>query len=128
MRTIRSIHDDEFIELVLDVIRTPIYIPPESCRVVATTEGSCPHCCFIEIHDHTETYVVKVPLIGVRHRWKSGDRHNLSCEAGIMQEIRRLTDVPIPDVLTYDVSYSNILGHPFILMKTSRKACLQHLV
>lgn len=87
----------------------------DRCWVVDKLEGSfnCAH--IIQFFDGSK-HVIRVPACGTEGRWTADDATAFQSQAQTMMFIKRNTKVPIPEVLGYNASVENELGHPYILM------------
>lgn len=91
----------------------------DRCWVSDTLEGAYNRVFIIKFdvgEDDGRKYVIRVPSCGTKGRWNEHDAIALRSQARTMMFIKRKTKVPIPEVLAYDTSCENALGHPYILM------------
>jgi hypothetical protein len=123
---IRSIPDEIFVKQLLVFLRNGtgcvkrpkrLSLKEEACRVVNTVEGAFHHCRMIEVDGDSDTYVVKVPFAGAGDQWTWEDMGNMDHEALMMFYIRRMTSLPVPEVVAFNARCMGELEYPFIIMK-----------
>ncbi|RAO70470.1 uncharacterized protein BHQ10_006482 [Talaromyces amestolkiae] len=61
-------------------------------------------------------WLLKVPINGTRDKFCDLDARSIRSEASTMRYLRKITTIPIPDVITFSSSCDNELNCPFILM------------
>ncbi|KAK7612188.1 hypothetical protein JOL62DRAFT_500028, partial [Phyllosticta paracitricarpa] len=61
-------------------------------------------------------FVLRVPSIGARGIWNRHDAMEMRSTALSMKWIGKTTRVPVPEIIAYDVTHDNEIGHPFVLM------------
>lgn len=65
-------------------------------------------------------YVVRVPSIGSKDRWREGDAHNMRCEVSLTKYLHLETGAPVPEIVAFNDTLDSIIGAPYILMKRMR--------
>lgn len=112
-----AIPDETLTSAVLSMVELP---DSATCHVDNRVEGSFHHVILlsIEISEQiVKELVLKIPPAhGLPDRWQTEDEYELENEAMLMQYIRQKTDLPVPEVLNFDNTYSNVIGAPYILM------------
>ncbi|KAK7523116.1 uncharacterized protein IWZ02DRAFT_377511, partial [Phyllosticta citriasiana] len=61
-------------------------------------------------------FVLRVPSIGARGVWNRHDAMEMRSTALGMKWIGKTTRMPVPEIIAYDVTHDNEIGHPFVLM------------
>ncbi|CAK1357269.1 hypothetical protein CB0940_11600 [Cercospora beticola] len=74
------------------------------------------NCAYILESNFKERTCIRVPAYGFPGRWNDFDAKLLRESALGMKYIRDKTDLPIPRLLSYDLSLDNEIGAPFIAM------------
>lgn len=84
-------------------------------------EGGFNYVRIIEVPDgpQADRYVIKVPCTGTASRWQEADAYMFRNEAQTMSYIYKHTAVPIPEVLGFSDTLSNVLGAPYIVMRAA---------
>ena len=88
---------------------------PEKCWVVSRLYGSYNLIHVVEFADGIK-YVIRVPATGWGRRFTETARKSLESQAFTMGLIRRETTVPLPDIYAMDLTTSNEIGAPYIIM------------
>ena len=70
----------------------------------------------IAFSDTPTKWIARVPLHGMKDIFHENDAKGLEAQALTMQFIKQNTDIPVPEVVHYDVTFENELGAPFIMM------------
>jgi serine/threonine protein kinase len=74
-----------------------------------------------------EIYVVKVPFAGTEDSWTQADANNLYHENTMIQHIRRVTNVPVPEIIDFAPYPRSIFGYPFTIMRKLPGKCAHYL-
>ncbi|KXT08126.1 hypothetical protein AC579_27 [Pseudocercospora musae] len=113
---IRDISESKLIELVKDVAASKSTNSLGSeWRVIKKPRGAFNQSYILE-SDSQQLLNVRVPACGFPSRWNEIDAKLLRDTALGMEWIRRKTDLPIPELVSFDTSLENSIGAPYILM------------
>jgi len=119
--TIRNIPDSKFTELLHTAINEFKYekLTLEDCHVVVRFNGGFNHivCMMTTKGSYIGRYVVRVPAIGTVARWQEGDAHNMRCEMALMEYLHDSTDIPVPEVITFEDKVDSCIGAPYCVME-----------
>ncbi|KAF2139913.1 uncharacterized protein K452DRAFT_231635 [Aplosporella prunicola CBS 121167] len=111
----RRISDDTLIRLTLRIINDGYRPGNVDCRVVKRTSGTFNKVHVVEFNSGKK-YVIRVPRFGTKSSWKAEDAVALRSQALTMRFISQKTDLPIPQLIAYDTTHNNEIGHPYIIM------------
>ncbi|KAI2720996.1 hypothetical protein CBS147332_4236 [Penicillium roqueforti] len=75
------------------------------------------HICYRVKFADGVSWILKVPAIGTPDQFDKDDAETLRSEALTMIMLRRETTIPIPEVISYNITCTNKLKVPFILME-----------
>jgi aminoglycoside phosphotransferase (APT) family kinase protein len=120
---IRQIPDEKIIELLYRALQhrtgrdQRAELKPEHCTIASTVEGSFNRCWMISTPDDNETYVVRIPFAGTKGSWTPSDGEKLVSECVMMQYIRRMASVPVPEVVAFsDGKSDSRFDYPYTIM------------
>ncbi|KAL5381646.1 hypothetical protein DPSP01_007094 [Paraphaeosphaeria sporulosa] len=93
-------------------------ITAEDCRVLGKSEGAYHIVVSIGVtrKGKLERYMFRVPATGTAALWQQEDQYMTEREVELLRQIRRNTNVPVPNVIDYVAELLNILGAPWMLM------------
>jgi aminoglycoside phosphotransferase (APT) family kinase protein len=116
---LRCIPDDNFIKILAQHLLGSDDPNEDQFRYIDVFEGAYNHVRMFEITwgPSAGTYVVKIPAVGTASRWVEQDAYMLRSEYGTLKLIHERTKCPVPEVIAYDDTLTNVLGAPFIIMK-----------
>ncbi|KAK8181322.1 kinase-like domain-containing protein [Phyllosticta citribraziliensis] len=103
------------VELVKSHIDPASAIPEPECMVECIEQGAWNRAFLVRIS--SEKFILRVPSLGVRGVWNRHKALQLRSSALSMRWIRNNTRIPVPEVLAYDITHKNEIGHPFTLMR-----------
>ncbi|KAF2450817.1 hypothetical protein P171DRAFT_503564 [Karstenula rhodostoma CBS 690.94] len=92
-------------------------ITAEDCKVLGKTEGAYHVVVSIGVtrKGNLERYIFRVPANGTAALWRQEDRYMMEREVELLRQIRRNTDIPVPNVIAYNTELLNTLGAPWML-------------
>ncbi|KAK9428614.1 hypothetical protein V1505DRAFT_357644 [Lipomyces doorenjongii] len=113
--TLLSISDQSLVTLASNVRRRLSGGGLTNGQVVSRLNGSYNLVHIVEFDDSVR-YVVRVPATGWGSRFTAIAKRSLVSQALTLRLIRKETAVPVPDVYAFDISCTNEIGAPYILM------------
>ncbi|KAK8162585.1 hypothetical protein BKA80DRAFT_301974 [Phyllosticta citrichinensis] len=110
-------------ELVKSRIDPASTIPESECKFEGIEQGAWNRAFLVRIG--SEKFILRVPSLGVRGVWNRHEALQLRSSALSMGWIKNSTRIPVLEILTYDVTHENEIGHPFTLMRhvSGRQIC-----
>lgn len=119
------LHIDEVnvIQLVRSLLDPEGTLPASELAVEDIGQGSYNRAFTIKVG--MNKVVLRVPRFGVKGIWNKHDAVELRSQALTMRWIRKRTGIPIPEILSYDITHENSIKHPFLLMShvAGRRVC-----
>lgn len=91
------------------------YENPLSCRVIDQLNGSFNMVYILQFNDGLK-YVIRLPALGWSNRWTPAAKKAFDSQVLTMHLIRRMTDIPLPDILAFDSTQGNSLGTPYMVI------------
>ncbi|KAK9243771.1 hypothetical protein V1506DRAFT_523382 [Lipomyces tetrasporus] len=113
--TLLSISDQSLVTLASNVRRRLSGGGLTNGQVISRLNGSYNLVHIVEFDDGVR-YVVRVPATGWGGRFTEIAKRSLVSQALTLRWIRKETAVPVPDVYAFDISSTNEIGAPYILM------------
>lgn len=118
---VRAIPDERFVLLALK--HGPLCHYDENGSVVETTAeityrtyGSNNRVIIVG-YNNGSRIAIRIPASAWAQAWSTMDAEALHQQVHLMRYIRKKTDLPVPHVISYDVTFDNALGHPYMLME-----------
>ncbi|QDS70739.1 hypothetical protein FKW77_003315 [Venturia effusa] len=88
----------------------------DSCKVIEKKEGSYNRVHIMQFGEERGfKCVIRVPACGRPGIWRPEDAIVHRSQALTINYIKRHTQLPVPEVLAYDHTCDNALGHPFVI-------------
>ncbi|KAF1923703.1 uncharacterized protein M421DRAFT_74579 [Didymella exigua CBS 183.55] len=129
----RERHQWDVIELITDgslrqLLRDSINQKPnrnvslDDCSIESRFRGGYNHIVMMAavVNKRVKRYVVRIPAIGTKARWREGDAHNMRCEVSLTKYLNIERVVPVPKIVAFNNTLETIIGAPYILMKQMR--------
>ncbi|KAF1923682.1 uncharacterized protein M421DRAFT_9470 [Didymella exigua CBS 183.55] len=114
--TIDAIPESRYIDLVS---RTCTFSGPlKEARCLAYKRGTFNAVSYVGVlsRGRVDLYIVRVPGHATVNHWTAQDKYMMQREVETIEYMNRYTSAPVPQVCTYSGDFTNILGHPFIMM------------
>ena len=89
--------------------------PTENNRLISRLFGSYNLVHIVEFADGVK-YVIRVPATGWGSRFTGTAKHSLESQALTMRFLRKETTMPLPEIYGIDLTSSNEIGAPYIVM------------
>lgn len=105
------------INLAIDV-RNSMFTNHEnslSCQVIKRLNGSFNMVYILEFNDGLK-YVVRLPAMGWGNRWTPAAKKAFESQILTMHLIRRMTDIPLPEIFAFDATQGNALKAPYMVI------------
>jgi hypothetical protein len=121
---IEEITDESLKQLLRDAInQKPTHnIGLDDCSIESRFRGGYNHIVMMSavINKRVKQYVVRIPAIGTKSRWREGDAHNMRCEVSLTKYLQIERLVPVPKIVAFNTTLHTVISAPFILMKLMR--------
>lgn len=121
---IEQITDESLKQLLRDAINEkPAYnVSLEDCNIELRSRGGYNHVVMmsVAVNKRVKQYVVRIPEIGTKSRWREGDAYNMRCEVSLMKYLHIGGVLPVPKIVAFRDTLDTVIGAPFILMKLLR--------
>lgn len=116
---LRHIPNDNFIKILAQHLLGSGDPQEDQFQYINVFEGAYNYVRMFEITwgPSAGTYVVKIPAVGTASRWVKQDAYMLRSEYGTLKLIHERTKCPVPEVIAYADTLTNVLGAPFIITK-----------
>lgn len=113
---VRQIKDTKLLALAARALKDQdLYHPSDGKLQIADRfEGSYNSVTVIQCATGTK-YCLRIPAAGRPGRWTKEDAELMEADAMTMRYIRRKTGLLMPDVISFDSTCKNKLGHPYLL-------------
>ena len=112
-----TMNDQTLIRLAMDV-RSGLLVNHKvelSCQVTSRLNGSFNLVYILEFDDGLK-YAVRLPVLGWGSQWTSTAEKAFESQVLTMYLIRRMTTIPIPEILAFDATQGNSLETPYMVM------------
>ncbi|MCJ1470984.1 hypothetical protein MMC07_009632 [Pseudocyphellaria aurata] len=86
-----------------------------SCRVISRLNGSYNVIYILQFEDGLK-YVIRLPALGWGNRWTLAAKKAFESQVLTMHLIRRMTDIPLPEIFAFDATQRNSLETPYMVM------------
>ena len=86
-----------------------------SCRVIDQLNGSFNMVYILQFDDGLK-YVIRLPALGWGNRWTPAAKKAFDSQVLTMHLIRRMTAIPLPDILAFDATQGNPLKTPYMVI------------
>ncbi|KAJ4338774.1 hypothetical protein N0V87_003689 [Didymella glomerata] len=121
---IEQITDESLMQLLRDAInqKPTSNVSLDNCSIDSRFHGGYNHVVMMSaiVNKRVKQYVVRIPAIGTRSRWREGDAHNMRCEVSLMKYMRFERVLSVPKIVSFSDTLDTAIGAPFILMKLMR--------
>ncbi|KAJ4375662.1 hypothetical protein N0V86_007195 [Didymella sp. IMI 355093] len=121
---IEEITDESLKQLLRDAInQKPTHnIGLNDCSIESRFHGGYNHVVMMSavINKRVKQYVVRIPAVETKSRWREGDAHNMRCEISLTKYLQIERLVPVPKIFAFNTTLDTVIGAPFILMKLMR--------
>lgn len=97
-----------------------------SCRVIGQLHGSFNVVYILQFDDGLK-YVIRLPALGWGNRWTPAAKKAFDSQVLTMHLIRRMTDIPLPDILAFDSTQGNPLETPYMVISFISGATVEAL-
>lgn len=86
-----------------------------SCQVIGRLNGSFNVVYILQFVDGLK-YVIRLPALGWGIRWTPTAKKAFESQVLTMHLIRRMTDIPLPEILAFDATQENSLETPYMVI------------
>lgn len=86
-----------------------------SCQVIRRLNGSFNVIYILQFNDGLK-YVVRLPAMGWGNRWTPVAKKAFESQVLTMHLIRRMTDIPLPEIFAFDATQENALKAPYMVI------------
>ena len=86
-----------------------------SCQVIDRLNGSFNMVYILQFADGLK-YVIRLPALGWGIRWTPTAKKAFESQVLTMHLIRRMTDIPLPEILAFDATQGNSLETPYMVI------------
>ncbi|KZM28322.1 uncharacterized protein EKO05_0003614 [Ascochyta rabiei] len=92
--------------------------PLKPTKVLAQNKGTFNAVAFVGVLNRgkCDNYIVRVPGHATVAHWTAKDAYMMQREFEMIEYVRKNTSAPVAQICSYSTDFTNILGHPYIMM------------